>query len=246
MELEAYEGLYRLEDSHWWFRGRRTVIAALFGRAELPSSPRLLDAGCGTGRNLLELGRLGDAVGVDVSPEAIDFCHKRGLREVQLASLTALPFEAASFDAILVADVLEHVEDDLGALRELRRVSADDAVLVATVPAYEWLWSQHDVFNHHFRRYTRPMLVERVRAAGWEPKLATYFNSVLLPPIAAVRKLGRLIERERPDLELTPGPLNGLLQLPMQAEARVIANGLVLPFGVSIGVLCRPSDRSAV
>jgi hypothetical protein len=130
------------------------------------------------------------------------------------------------------------VEDDAGALRELRRVARPGARLVLTTPAYSWLWSRQDEQHHHFRRYTRPEVVSRLREAGWEPELATYFNTALLPPIAAIRKLGRRFAKEDTlDTDLSPGSLNGALSLPMRGEARLIRAGLRLPFGVSIGVL---------
>jgi SAM-dependent methyltransferase len=243
MDEQIYDHIYAQEDWHWWFRGRRAVIHALLERAELAPNPRILDAGCGTGRNLVELGPLGEAHGVDASPQAVEYCRKRGLARVQHGTLDALPFEPGSFDLMLMSDVLEHIEDDDEALRELLRVATPAGRLVMTVPAYGWMWSQHDVSHHHHRRYTRPLLRERVRAAGWEPTFATYFNSILLPPIALVRALARRGEpKEHGDMELTPGRLNGVLSLPMRAEAGLIRRGVRLPAGVSIGMVCRPAE----
>jgi SAM-dependent methyltransferase len=238
LEEQVYDELYALEDTHWWFRGRRAVIGALLDRADLGATPRLLDAGCGTGRNLIDLASMGEASGVDGSELAVKYCRERGLADVQQSLLGDLPFESGTFDGILLADVIEHVEDDAEALRELRRVARPGARLVLTTPAYSWLWSRQDEQHHHFRRYTRPEIVSSLREAGWEPDLATYFNAALLPPIAAVRKLGRrFVKEDTLDTDLTPGPLNGALSLPMRGEARLIRAGVRLPFGVSIGVL---------
>jgi SAM-dependent methyltransferase len=212
-------------------------------RAGLPMAPRVLDAGCGTGRNLAEFGSLGDAHGVDPSPEAIEFCRRRGLGAVREAGLEALPFEDEAFDLILATDVLEHVERDDVAAAELRRVAARDALLLVTVPAYRWLWSQHDDSHHHLRRYTRRELRGRLAGAGWRPVLQTYFNALLLPPIALVR----LLARRRPprdgrsDYQLTKGPLNRALELPLRAAAALIGLGARFPAGVSIGMVCRPA-----
>ena len=243
MEDFVYQQLYELEDSHWWFRGRRAVLWAMLGRVGVPHAPRVLDAGCGTGRNLAEFGALGTAHGVDPSAEAIEFCRRRGLDGVREAGLEALPFDDAAFDLILATDVLEHVERDDVAARELRRVAAPDALLVVTVPAYRWLWSQHDDSHHHLRRYTLGALRERLAGAGWRPVLQTYFNSLLLPPIALVRTLARRrAPRDgRSDYQLAGGPLNRALELPMRAEAAVIGRGARLPAGVSIGMVCRPA-----
>ena len=238
METHIYRSMFELENRHWWFRGRRAVIHALLTRVQ-PSGPlSVLDAGCGTGRNLEEYARLGEATGIDPSPEAVAFCHERGLSQVIEGSLENLPFSAALFDVVCATDVLEHVDDDLGALTELSRVTRRGGFLLATVPAYQWLWSQSDVALHHRRRYTRPNLLNRIRKTGWEPEVATYFNSILLPPIALIRRLGRH-RSGRAELAQTPSSLNGPLSAPMRLEAQVIRAGIRLPFGVSVGVLCR-------
>ncbi|MDQ3647027.1 MAG: class I SAM-dependent methyltransferase [Actinomycetota bacterium] len=232
--------MYALEDRHWWFRGRRAVIWALLRRAAVPESGRLrvLDAGCGTGRNLHEYDRLGAASGVDASAEAVDFCRRRGLTAVVRSGVESLPFESDAFDVAFATDVLEHVEDDHAALAELRRVVAPGGTLVSTVPAFEWLWSDSDVALGHHRRYTRRRLLDVVGSSGWRASAATYFNSLLLPPIAVTRALRRPDHR-RPELEQTPAALNRLLAAPMQLEAALIGRGVRLPAGVSLGVVCR-------
>lgn len=240
MEDLAYAEMYEQEDVHWWFKGRRAVIWALLSRAGLPASARILDAGCGTGRNLVEFGSLGPAVGVDPSPDAVAFCHERGLDDVQVAGLESLPFEAGRFDLLLACDVLEHVEDDLGALRELRRVAAPGAKLLVTVPAYQWMWTEHDVHLHHLRRYTMGLLQHRAREAGWQISEASYFNTALFPLAAVARLAAKLSPRHgRTDLDRTPGGLvNHALQAPFHLEAALIARGVRLPFGVSAGMVC--------
>lgn len=240
MDDWRYRELYELEDRHWWFRGRRAVIWSLLRRAGLPHSPRILDAGCGTGRNLVEFGSLGQAEGVDASDEAVAFCRRRGLDHVRAAPLDALPYDDGRFELILATDVIEHLDDDRRALAELRRVAAPGARLVLTVPAYSWLWSEHDVSMHHRRRYTLSRLQERVAAAGWQPVVRSYFFSALLPAVAAVRMVRRLVpaRRGRSDLALTPPLLGRALELPVLAEAKLIERGVRLPAGVSVGMVC--------
>lgn len=246
MEEQAYRQQFQLENTHWWFEGRRAVMWALLGRARLRGEVRILDAGCGTGRNLQEFGRLGTATGIDPAPEAIAFCRQRGIEGVTQGTIEHLDFADGSFDLLLATDVLEHLRDDRAALRELRRVAAPDGTLLCTVPAYRWLWSGHDDEHHHFRRYTLRELRAALRAGGWRPLAESYFNSLLLPPIASVRLLARRRRRDpevaRPDLRLTPPALNGLLALPMRAEAALIGRGLRLPAGVSIGVVARAAQ----
>jgi SAM-dependent methyltransferase len=236
MEEHVYRQLYELEDSHWWFRGRRAVIQALHGRAPVGKRPRILDAGCGTGRNIAEYARLGETAGVDPSPDAVAFCHARGLAQVTQSGIEELPFDDGAFDLVAATDVLEHIADDDGAARELRRVTRPGGCLLITVPAYQWLWSQHDDSHHHQRRYTLRRLRSTLTAAGWRPLVQTYFNSILLAPIAAVRLVSS--DKPRSDYNLAPKPLNAALFLPMRGEAAFIARGGRLPAGVSIGMVC--------
>jgi SAM-dependent methyltransferase len=241
MEDWTYQEHYEMEDRHWWFRSRRHVIWALVERAEPPPSPRILDAGCGTGRNVVEFSALGDVEGVDLSPTAVEFCQRRGLAGVRESAIEDLPFEDGRFDLILATDVIEHLPDDGAALAELRRVASPGGRLIITVPAYNWLWSQHDRSWHHFRRYTRPMLRKRVLAQGWEPTMSTYFFSSMLAPVALVRTVQRLHRNgnRKSDFRLSPAPLNRWLELPVRGEARLIQRGVSLPAGVSLGMACK-------
>jgi SAM-dependent methyltransferase len=239
VEEWRYREMYDLEDRHWWFRARRMVIWALLRRAGVDSAPRLLDAGCGTGRNLVEFGRLGTAEGIDVSPQAVDFCRSRGLEGVRQGALEELPFEDGRFDLLLATDVIEHLDDDRHALLELRRVARPGARLVVTVPAYRWLWSQHDISLQHRRRYTAARLRERATAAGWRAQVETYFFTALLPGVAAVRSVRRLRSAETPrsDMTLAPPALGRLLELASAGEAKLIERGARLPAGVSVGMV---------
>jgi len=241
VEDEVYRAMYELEDRHWWFRGRRAIIWALLERAGVHGPLRLLDAGCGTGRHLVEYGVLGEAHGIDPSPAAVEACHRRGLDQVVAAPIERLPYGDASFDLVLATDVLEHLPDDAVALRELRRVAAPGATIICTVPALMWLWSDEDVRLHHHRRYRRPELVARARETGWEPSLATYYNTLLLPAIAVARKLGPAGTPARSEMERSSGPLTAGLVAPLRLEAALLGRGLRLPIGVSVGLVARPA-----
>ena len=238
MDAAVYRAMYLAEDRHWWFRGRRAVIRALLARAGVARPARLLDAGCGTGRNLVEFAGGAEAHGVDPSAEAVAACHERGLAGVVQGTVEQLPFGDRSFDLILATDVIEHLEDDVLALRELRRVAAPEGILVCTVPAFMWLWSDEDERLHHRRRYRLPELTQRVAASGFDPQIATYFNSALLPAIAAVRKL-RPRARASSEIQQSSGTLSSVLYAPMRAEAELIRRGARLPAGVSIGLVGR-------
>lgn len=235
---DSYESdTLAVEDRHWWYRGRRRIVLDAVRSLSLPGQPRILDAGCGSGRNLVELARFGEAVGLEPSPRGAEVARARGAGEVVEAGIDAMPFEDSSFDLITCLDVLEHIEDDRGALHELRRVARPGGILLITTPAYPWLWSSHDELNRHCRRYTRRVLLDRAVEAGWRPLRTTHFNALLLPVAAA----WRLAERARPnqpaptsELVRTPASLNWLLEQPLRAEAALLRTGRRIPAGLSL------------
>lgn len=228
---------HQVEDRHWWYRGRRTVIEGVLKGIELPPDARILDAGCGSGRNMVELARHGAVTGVELSQTSVELARERGCGEVVAGSILEMPFADASFDLAVSLDVIEHLQDDLGALRELRRVVAPGGALLVTVPAYQWLWSGHDEINHHHRRYTRRSLQCVAEQAGWRQARTTYFNFLLLPVAIALRVLERFNTRTTEsslDLWVPPQPLNALLERPLSMEAAAIARGGRIPAGLSL------------
>jgi SAM-dependent methyltransferase len=244
MRDDELHAMLSRDESHWWYRGRRRVLRATLDRLPLGPAARLLDAGCGSGRTLDELARYGRVSGIDLSAEAVTCARGRGHDDVRVARVEDLPFEDASFDVVTCLDVIEHTPDDAATLAELRRVTRPGGLLLVTVPAYEALWSWHDEVNLHFRRYDSSSLRAVAVNAGWDVVADTHFNSVLLAPAAAVRVVQR---RRRPhgnsNLDLTPSALNGVLELPLRLESRLIATGVRLPAGLSLLAVLR---RSAV
>jgi SAM-dependent methyltransferase len=228
---------HRAEDRHWWYRGRRTVLARVIATLGLVPDARILDAGCGSGRNMVELARRGAVTGVELSETSASLARDRGVGEVIEGSVLEMPFDADSFDLAVSLDVIEHLQGDLGALRELRRVVAPGGLLLVTVPAYQWLWSGHDEINHHHRRYTRRSLQRVAEQAGWEQTRTTYFNSLLLPVAILLRALDRLSRKTTEsslDLWVPPEPLNWLLERPLALEAALIGRGGRIPAGLSL------------
>ena len=237
MEREYELQTHRAEDRHWWYQGRRRVLERAIARLRLPENARILDAGCGSGRNMVELARHGTVTGVELSETSAGLARERDLGEVVEGSVMDMPFDDASFDLTVSLDVIEHLQDDVGALGELRRVTAPGGALLVTVPAYQWLWSGHDEVNHHHRRYNRRTLLAATESAGWRCERATHFNSLLLP----VAILLRALERVKPattksslDLWVPPAPLNWLMRQPLHLEAAVIGHGGPIPAGLSL------------
>jgi SAM-dependent methyltransferase len=234
VQRREFEAMLALDERHWWYRGRRRMLAALLEGVDLPAPARVLDAGCGSGRTLDELSRLGPARGVELNPAALAAARSRG-HEVVEAPVEAIPHEDAAFDLVTCLDVIEHTDDDVTALRELRRVTATAGRLVVSVPAHPRLWSRHDEVNGHRRRYTRRTLRAAAEAAGWRVERMTGFNVAYLAPAALVRLTRReTSENEGSDLELTPSSLDGLLELPLRAEAALARRGIDLPTGLSL------------
>lgn len=237
MELEYELQTHRAEDRHWWYQGRRRVLERTMRRLGLPSEARILDAGCGSGRNMVELARHGTVTGVELSPTSVRLARERAVGEVIEGSVMDMPFDGGSFDAAVSLDVIEHLADDVAALAELRRVTAPGGVLLVTVPAYQWLWSGHDEINHHHRRYSRRALVAAAERAGWQCEWATHFNSLLLPIAIAMRALERAnpkTAKSSLDLWVPPAPVNWALRQPLALEGQVIGRGGSIPAGLSL------------
>jgi SAM-dependent methyltransferase len=228
---------HQVEDRHWWYRGRRRVLENVLAELDLASGAEVLDAGCGSGRNMVELSRLGAVTGVELSDTSVALARERGYGEVIAGSVLEMPFADGRFDLAVSLDVIEHLEDDLTALRELRRVVAPGGALLITVPAYQWLWSGHDEINHHHRRYTRRSLQRIAEQAGWQQVRTTYFNSLLLPAAILLRVLDRFSHKTTEsslDLWVPPAPLNWLLERPLALEAAMIGSGGRIPAGLSL------------
>jgi SAM-dependent methyltransferase len=238
---------FDVEERHWWYRGRRAVLdAVLDGLGPLRAGggeARILDAGCGSGRNMVALARRGAVTGVELAPQSLEVARARELGPVLAGSLDhPLPLEDDAFDLAVALDVLEHVADDGTALRELGRVLAPGGRLLVTVPQYTWLWGEHDVLAHHHRRYTRTTLLGRAADAGFMSERVTAFNTILLAPIAAARLIQRARRRAQPasDLGRTPqGPVNAALERILRTEAALIRRGRDLPAGVSLLAVLR-------
>jgi SAM-dependent methyltransferase len=239
MDKRLMKMMLDVDEHHWWYRGRRRVIRAELDRLPLPEHAQVLDAGCGSGRTLEELVQYGEVSGLELNEDAAEVARGRGLGEVRIARLEEIPWEDDRFDLITCLDVLEHVPDDREALTELKRVSKPGGWLLATVPAYQALWSSHDNANHHFRRYERATLRAAVADTGWTLQRLTSFNTILFPPAAAVRlaqrrRRGRNGDGKDFDLHLGPNWLNRVLERPMQLEASWLARGRTLPAGLSL------------
>jgi SAM-dependent methyltransferase len=239
VEPEEYTRTAEAEGRHFWFRELRWIWRGLAPRAESGFEARALDAGCGTGENLRRLEGSRRATGVDLSPLALAVARGKARSPLARATISNLPFRDESFDLILCADVIYHadVADDVAALREMRRVLKRGGSLIVNVPAFEGLRSAHDRAVHTARRYDRAMLRDRLAAAGFAPKRVLYWNSLLLPVAALVRR----IRRDDPggsDIVLLPGAVNAILTAIARIDAALALLGL-FPAGLSVAAAAR-------
>lgn len=241
MERVIFERMAELDQEHWWFVARRSILASVIGRlARPPKGARILEVGCGTGHNLAMLGDFGRVDACELDAVARSLATDRLGRPVLEARLPDLSmFEPASYDLIALLDVLEHVPDDAAALRSIRGLLKPGGSLVLTVPANPWMWSAHDVAHHHFRRYTKADLRRLLTEAGYDLQLHTYFNSLLFPPIAAARLLGKIRGDEAADDAMPKKRINALLEKIFSLEASLVGR-IPMPFGVSLISLARP------
>lgn len=247
MQQHTYSIMYEIEGHHWWFAGRRRIISMFLKNiceSLQINRPRILDVGCGTGANLELLSKFGDAEGVDVSADALAFCRQRGLTKVKQGEAEKLPYPDDSFDLVTALDVVEHLDDDVAGLGEMRRVLRPGGRVLLFVPAFMFLWGVQDDVSNHRRRYAMKELKQALDAAGLKVERATYANITFLLPIL----LGRLLMRVtgfRPASEnnLTIGLLNRPLGYILGSESFWLRH-LNLPVGVSaICVARREQDR---
>ncbi len=243
MQAHTYPIMYAVEESHWWFVGRRRILSTFIKPlVEGIESPRMLDVGCGTGANLEMLAGFGVAEGVDVSAEALEFCNSRGLRNVKQGEAEKLPYGDSTFDLVTGLDVVEHLDDDLGGLREMYRVLKPGGSVLLFVPAFNFLWGVQDDISHHRRRYTLPLFLDVIKRAGFEVERASYVNITFFLPILVGRALMR-VTGFRPESEnnLTLGFMNGMLGRILGAEANLLRY-LNFPFGVSAICVARKPE----
>ncbi len=245
MDRHVYERMRSLQQTHWWFAGRRAVLSRLIADLPLPRRARLFEAGLGVGGNVPMLRAFGELEGLEPDGPSRDYVlAEYGLAAADGRLPDALPFPPGRFDAVFALDVVEHVEDDAGAVAALGALVAPGGFLVVTVPAYQWMWSAHDVSHHHQRRYTRAELEALMARAGLTCVKASYFNTLLFPLAAAVRFLKRLLKVDSADDALPPAPVNRLMTWLFAAEAGWLRHG-ALPFGLSVVGIARREAAAA-
>lgn len=242
MEEQLYRKFYEIETTHWWFSARQKIVLDIIqNRLALPHDAKVLDIGCGTGAVLAEFVRLYEAYGTDTSPIAIDYCHKRGIANAFHCALETFPLSDLRFDLITFLDVIEHVDEDVGLLKQACHRIRQNGHILVTVPAYEFLWSQHDDLNHHKRRYTKSTLIHVLRESGLTVEMCSYYNTILFPT-ALFKRLSEKFIKSKEDTTLDlPAPIMNATLKSVFGFERFLLRRFSLPFGLSLIALAKKS-----
>jgi SAM-dependent methyltransferase len=243
MDRIVYDRMAAHDSTHWWYRARRDILSDYlerYGALPPPADARILEIGCGTGHNLPMLGRFGRVDAIEIDPAAREVAAERLGRPVGEAPLPGLPgVPRGRYDLVAVLDVVEHIEDDVAALAAMRGLLAPGGKVLIAVPAHQWMWSAHDVVNHHHRRYSRKRLAAAVRAAGMRPEKLGYFNSILFPLAAGARLLGRVTGRDDSDDSPPPPLVNKAFEAVFRLERHLVGRVPMAP-GLSLLTLAVP------
>jgi SAM-dependent methyltransferase len=235
MERVVYRQMAELDQRHWWYRARRDVIAALIRRrVRPPANAHILEIGCGTGHNLAMLGAFGHVDALELDEEMRGFAEQRLGRSVMSAPLPEMAgVPDRSYDLIGAFDVIEHIDDDHASVASIAAKLKPGGKFVMTVPAHQWMWSAHDVVNHHKRRYSKAGLRALIESSPLRLEAIGYFNSLLFPAAVAERLASKARGKDDADLTLPSPPLNAALERAFAAERHLIGR-VPLPVGLSL------------
>lgn len=243
MQEDCYHKMYEVEERHWWFKGKFATALMLLTR-RISQGSRVLDIGCGTGLFSKMLTKKGyEVTSIDSSSVALDYSRKRGVSNLISGDALKLPFPDNAFDAACALDILEHLEDDQGALKEWQRVLKPGGVLLIFVPALPLLWGPQDEKLDHKRRYTRAMLSKEINEFLTVERIS-YFNTLLFLPVLLSRYLFRFFPRllkNRDELDITNKSLNFFLGLIFSLE-KIYLTKFSFPFGVSLLSVSRKNN----
>lgn len=245
MRPDLLNDLYEKEGSYWWNVTKRETVFSLLEGTDLFGSRKgrglAVDIGCGAGYTAMVFQSYFRTVGVDVSREALRFSRDRGLRRLCQINMDefSLPFKSDCFDLVLALDVVEHVEDDVRALRECGRILRDGGLLVVTVPAFMALWSPWDEALGHRRRYNAAALADAAQKAGLSVKKLSYLFFFVFPMAVLIRTVKRYLQRNAmrysSDFIPIPSALNSLLiQIGRLEQWSLTRLNLNFPWGLSV------------
>ncbi len=242
MQKYLYKDLYLLEDNHWWHKAKRDLVSYFLKKYLTSRNCKILDIGCGTGKNLETFSKFGTTWGIDNSNDAIRFCKKRGLQNISKGDAEKLPFKKNFFDSVTALDVLEHV-DDSKSLKTIYRVLKSEGIVIATVPAFPILWSKWDEVLHHKRRYTSSTLIKTFKESGFEIIKVSYIYSFLFFPTLIIRSLKNIFYKNYypSDFKLSNILINNIMGKLAKSERNFLIKHNI-PFGTSLIIIAKKNE----
>jgi SAM-dependent methyltransferase len=238
MDNDAYKEMIALQEQHWWFVGRQKVIKSFLSMEKLSElGSEVLEVGCGVGGNVNLLSSTTSYLGIDMHLPAVDYCkEKYPQQSFRCSRIEDLPSEVKvrNFDSIYFLDVLEHLDQDVLVLRESSNFLKHGGKVLITVPAFNFLWSPHDEFVHHVRRYTKSSLGKSLEEAGYNIERMTYFNFILFP-LAMIQRVGMKLAKKKLNRHISTPPylVNWIFEKVFSFEA-VLLKYVDFPVGLSI------------
>lgn len=240
MEKEYETRYHAIENTHWWFLSRKDIILRIIKKEKIHKKSKILDVGCAGGSliRILSQKKYVNVFGIDISPEAIEFCHRSGLKKTFVRDASKTEFNDKTFDFIIASDVLEHCNYDDKAVREWNRILKPSGRVLLFVPAFNSLWSAHDVKNRHYRRYSYPDLRIILKKECFEITMHSFWNFLAFFPKLAMRLSGTT-NRKSDELYQLNNTLNHTLFKILQIENKLLVSGMRFPVGVSIFIVAK-------
>lgn len=237
MSPDAYQEMAKTESLHWWFLGRRSIIASTLNSFSLKKDAKILEVGCGTGGNLEMLRCFGKVSAFEMDKVAYDIAleKSKNLCDIRMGFCPdEIPFTEERFDLICMFDVLEHIQEDRQTLVKLKTLLKPEGRILITVPAYQWLFGAHDIFLHHKRRYTAGQLLDLVNLAGFKLIKLSYFNTILFPLAVIARLKDKILKSSLASGTEIPGKIINEIFKHLFSFERHLLRVFNLPFGVSL------------
>jgi 2-polyprenyl-3-methyl-5-hydroxy-6-metoxy-1,4-benzoquinol methylase len=237
MEDIIYDKQGELQDSHWWFKGRREIVRGLLKKA-IKKKGLVLDIGSGSGGMVDALWHFGRVEAVEMNRKLHPALKEAGVESIYICDIT-IKTPPKKYDVVTMFDALEHISDDSTILRVISdNLMKKNGNLIITVPAYQWLWTVHDDLSHHKRRYTCGDLEAKLTKAGFMIERKTYFMTILFLVAVLSRLVMKITRSKKTDLAMPSPFINRLMYGIFELESHIIP-GLSLPFGLSVLVIAR-------
>ncbi len=252
MNEVVYHSNYQIENNYFWFLSRNSIVKNIFetlcNKDKKISNSKVLDIGCGTGGFAINLQNQGyEVYCLDTEPIALDYCKKRGLTNLFNCYIDELKNKLKSegknenieFSTAFALDVIEHIEDDAKAINDIYDLLPIGGYFVATVPAYKWLWSEHDIIHMHYRRYNINQFEKLLKSQCFHIKYSSYFNTFLFPAVVVKRFLDKLLNKKsNSPVDVVSDTTNSILKSIFDKEKKFLPN-IKFPFGLSIIVIAQ-------